>query len=260
MQKTLSFKNIQVSYFDFGKGPTIVLLHGFLENSTMWSSIIPTLSKTHRVLAIDLLGHGKTECLGYVHSMELMAEAVEAVLKSLRLRRVLIIGHSMGGYVALAFAEKHPEKLKGLCLMNSTSLADEEERKELRARANKMVQSNFRSMVQMSFTNLFSEKSRTEFKLEMELALKEALKTPLQGYIACQEGMRIRQNRTHVLTENSFKKLIIIGKKDPVLVYEESLEEASKTNTEVLVFNDGHMSHLENKQELLIALKKFVKI
>lgn len=260
MQKTLSFKNIQVSYSDFGKGPVVVLLHGFLENSTMWSSIIPTLSKTHRVIAIDLLGHGKTSCLGYVHSMELMAEAVEAVLKSLRLRRLLMIGHSMGGYVALAFAEKHPEMIKGLCLMNSTSLADEEERKELRARANKLVQNNFKNMVQMSFTNLFSEKSRTEFKHEMELALKEALKTPLQGYIACQEGMRIRQNRTHILSENSFKKLIIIGKKDPVLVYEESLEEATKTNAEVLIFNDGHMSHIENKDELITALKEFIKL
>ena len=259
MQKTLSFKNIQLSYSDFGKGSVVVLLHGFLENSTMWKDLIPKLSKTNRVIAIDLLGHGKTACLGYVHSMELMGEAVEAVLKSLRIRKIKLIGHSMGGYVALAFAEKNPTSIKALCLMNSTSLDDDDERKELRARANKMVQSNFKNMVRMSFTNLFGEESRTKHKVEMELALNEALKTPIQGYIAGQEGMRIRPNRMNFLQKASFKKLIVIGKKDPVLPFEVFLEEAQKTNSEIVVFNDGHMSHIENKESLIKALTKFVK-
>ena len=159
MEKSLSFKNIKISYTDSGKGAVVVLLHGFLENKYMWKDVIPVISKNKRVLAIDLLGHGQSECIGYIHSMELMAEVVFAVLKSLRIRKITLIGHSMGGYVGLAFAEKHAKMIKGLCLMNSTSLADDEERKELRARANKMVQHNFKNMVQMSFTNLFSEKS-----------------------------------------------------------------------------------------------------
>jgi pimeloyl-ACP methyl ester carboxylesterase len=259
MQKTLSFKNSQLSFSDTGKGAAVVLLHGFLENNTMWKDVIPVLSTNRRVIAIELFGHGNTESIGYVHSMELMAEAVEAVLKSLRIRRVTIIGHSMGGYVALAFAEKHPEKVKGLCLMNSTSLADDAARKELRARANKMIQNNFKNMVRMSFTNLFSEKSRVAFKPELAFALDEALQTPLQGYIACQEGMRIRPNRMKVLQKNAFKKLIIIGKKDPVVDYDTSLEEAEKTNTKAIVFDDGHMSHIENKDALIEALQNFVK-
>lgn len=259
MENTLSFKNIPLSYSDFGKGSVVVLLHGFLENSTMWNDLVPVLSKTNRVIAIDLLGHGKTPCLGYVHSMELMAEAVDAILKSLRIRRITLIGHSMGGYVALAYAEKNPSKMKSLCLMNSTSLDDDDERKELRARANKMVQNNFKNMVRMSFTNLFGKESRTKFKTEMELALNEALKTPIQGYIAGQEGMRIRPNRMGFLKKADFKKLIIIGKKDPVLPFEVFLDEAKKTNSEIVVFDDGHMSHIENKDELIDALRKFVK-
>lgn len=259
MEKSLSFKNTKVSFAEYGKGSVVVLLHGFLENSTMWNHLIPELSTTNRVIAIDLLGHGKTACLGYVHSMDLMAEAVLAVLKSLRVRKITLVGHSMGGYVGLAFAEKHSEMIKGFCLMNSTSLADDEERKKLRERANKMVQHNFKNMVQMSFTNLFGERSRTTFKKEMELALKEALKTSVQGYIAGQEGMRIRPERSHILKNNSFRKLIIIGKKDPVIVFEESLEEAKKTNSETIVFEDGHMSHIENKEELVSSLMHFVK-
>jgi len=259
MQKVLSFKNVQVSYSDFGKGPVVVLLHGFLENSTMWSSIIPTLSKTNRVIAIDLLGHGKTGCLGYVHSMELMAKAVEAVLKSLRLRRVLMIGHSMGGYVALAFAEKHPQKLKGLCLLNSTAQEDSKERKELRIRANKMVQNNFANMIKISVANLFRIENLELYKNEVEAVKIEALKTPLQGYVACQEGMRIRPNREAILRTKAFKTFYIIGKDDPVLEAESIVKEAKKANAEHFILDGGHMSHIENKDDVMIALKKIVK-
>lgn len=260
MQHFITFKNAQISYSDIGKGTVVVFLHGFLENSTMWNTIIPEISKRNRVIAIDLLGHGKSDCLGYVHTMDLFAETVEAVLKHLGVRKCIIIGHSLGGYVALAFAEKHPQKIKGLCLMNSTSNEDDEERKKLRMRANKMIQDHFKNMVKMSFTNLFSEESKITFAAEMKSALNEALKTPIQGYIAGQEGMRIRPNRNHVLTENNFKKLIIIGEKDPVLDFNTSLVEAKNTNSDFVVFPDGHMSHIENTTELTEAIKTFVKI
>ena len=259
MQNTLPFKNTNISFSVEGNGAAVVLLHGFLENITMWNSVSRELSKRNKVICIDLLGHGKSECVGYVHSMELMAEAVEAVLKHLRIRKTIVVGHSMGGYVALAFAEKNPTKIKGLCLMNSTSLADDEERKILRARANKMIQTNFKNMVRMSFANLFSEKSRDLFKTEMKLALQEAMQTPVQGYIACQEGMRIRPNRIAVLKNNDFKKLFVIGKEDPVLKYQELEKEVKATNAESVVFEEGHMSHIENKIALITTLKEFVK-
>ena len=254
------FKKARISFSDTGKGTAVILLHGFLENTSMWKNLIPSLSKRNRIIAIDLLGHGKSDCLGYVHSMELFAESVAAVLKYLRIRKCIIIGHSMGGYVALAFAEKHPQKIKGICLMNSTSVEDSPERKTLRLRANKMIQNNFENVVRMSFSNLFGEKNRNLYKEEMKSALREALKTPIQGYIAGQEGMRIRTNRTAILTENEFKKLIIIGEKDPVLNLESSLKEAKRTNSEVVVFPEGHMSHIENAEALYHALRYFVDI
>ena len=174
MQKSVTFKKAGISFSDVGKGTAVVLLHGFLENTSMWKDVIPQLSKRNRVIAIDLLGHGKSDCLGYVHSMELFAESVAAVLKHLRIRKCLVIGHSLGGYVALAFAEKYPQKIKGMCLMNSTAIEDDAERKTLRLRANKMIQKNFENMVRMSFTNLFGEKSRSLFKAEIKAALQEA--------------------------------------------------------------------------------------
>jgi pimeloyl-ACP methyl ester carboxylesterase len=254
----LEHKGTSIFYQDQGKGTAVVLLHGFLENSEMWEDVQLKLVQSHRVVSIDLLGHGQTGCLGYVHSMELMAEAVHAVLKSLRLRRVILIGHSMGGYVSLAFAEQYPKMVKGLCLMDSTAQADSEERKELRARANKMVQTNFENMVRMSVGNLFKPESLELFADEVKWVKEEALKTPIQGYIACMEGMRIRPNRVAVLhtVENV---LYVIGKYDPVLEANNIVEEAKSINAEFVVLEGGHMSHVENKEELVNALCVFVK-
>lgn len=252
-------KGIHVFYTDQGKGTAIVLLHGFLENSTMWNSILPELTKKNRVICIDLLGHGKTNCLGYVNTMEQIAETVNAVLKHLKLRRYYMIGHSMGGYVALAYAEKNPETLKGLCLMNSTYKADNDERKLLRARANKMIQTNFNNMVRMSFANLFSETSKVLYKTEFDTALKEALKTPVQGYIACQEGMRLRPDRQELFKSLNCKKTIIIGKKDPVVDVEKLIEETKGTNIKTVVLNEGHMSHIENPILLLHEIMHFIE-
>jgi pimeloyl-ACP methyl ester carboxylesterase len=259
MQKSITFKNATIYFSEEGKGNTVVLLHGFLENKTMWKNIIPELSKKNRIITIDLLGHGKSDCLGYVHSMELFAETIEAVLKHLQIRKCVLVGHSLGGYVALAFAEKNPQKTKGLCLMNATSNEDDGERRTLRTRANKMIQNNFTNMVRMSFTNLFGEQSRLLFKNEINSALEEALQTPVQGYIAAQEGMRIRLNRNAVLAKNDFKKLVIIGEKDPVLDFKSFVKEAKKTDSEIVIFPDGHMPHIENMVQLIATLKAFVK-
>ena len=104
MTKTHLFKNTTISFTDQGKGTAVVLLHGFLENKQMWNAFLSQISKRNRIIAIDLLGHGETECLGYVHTMEDQADMVHSVLQELKIRKVVLIGHSMGGYLALAFA------------------------------------------------------------------------------------------------------------------------------------------------------------
>ena len=226
----------------------------------MWKNIVPELSKRNRVITIDLLGHGKSDCLGYTHTMEEQAEMVQFVLKSLRLRRISIIGHSMGGYVALAFAKLFTKNVKGLCLLNSTFEQDDEERKELRKRANKMAQNNYKNLVRMSFTNLFSEESRTRFKYEIELAIEEALKTPIQGYIAANEGMILRKNYQTLFTNGAFKKSIILGEKDWIVDAKKMITYAEKNNINYTLLSQGHMSHIENEEELILYLKKFTRL
>ena len=256
----LQYKGVPVFYTDKGKGPSIVLLHGFLENISMWHSFIPHLAQNNRVICIDLLGHGQSECLGYIHTMEEMAAAVQVVLQHLKLRRSIFIGHSMGGYVALAFAEANPDAVKGICLLNSTARADSAEKRRHRDRAIKVVKQSHKAFVRMSITNLFRPKNRTIFSTKIKVVKKEALKTPLQGIVAALEGMKIRNDREVLLHFSPYKKMIILGLKDPVLDRNSLLEQTQNAEVTVVELPDGHMSHIENFDETLKAIKSFIKL
>jgi pimeloyl-ACP methyl ester carboxylesterase len=257
--KQIIYKNTKISFTDDGKGTAVVLLHGFLENKTMWDKYVSALSKYHRVITIDLLGHGETECLGYVHTMEDQADIIFAVLISLRIRKIVLVGHSMGGYVALAFAELYPDNVKGLFLLNSTSRADSDERKINRDRAIKAVKQNHTNFVRISITNLFSEDNREVLAKEIEKVKLQALKTPLQGIVASLEGMKIRKDREVLLHFAPYPIQLVLGKKDGVLIYQETIEQIEGTKVELTTFPDGHMSHIENEKELKIVLLEFLK-
>ena len=253
------YKNTKISYSDTGKGNAVVLLHGFLENQTMWQDLVPELRQKNRIITIDLLGHGNTECLGYVHSMEDNAEAVQAVLTKLRIRKATFVGHSMGGYVALAYAELYPESMRALVLLNSTSNADSEERKANRDRAIKAVKKDYTTFIRLSIANLFSPDNRERLIGEIEKVKLEALKTPLQGVVASLEGMKIRKDREVLLHLTPYPKMLILGKNDPVLIYENALEQIEETTVKLVTFPDGHMSHIENREQLKTVLLDFFK-
>ena len=255
--KTLLFKNTKISYTDSGEGNAIVFLHGFLENKKMWQEYVDFFSEQFRIITIDLLGHGESDCLGYVHTMEDNANVVHEVLLASNIRKAIILGHSMGGYVGLAFAELYPKNIKKLILLNSTSKEDSAEKKLNRTRAIKAVKQNYVNFVSLAIANLFSENNRTRLANEIEKVKNEALKTPLQGIIASLEGMKIRKDRENLLQENLFPVLLILGQKDPVLNYEESITQIEDTTAELVTFEDGHMSHIENKEELKTTLLDF---
>jgi pimeloyl-ACP methyl ester carboxylesterase len=259
MSAIIKYKNTPVHYHVKGKGNAVVLLHGFLENISMWDAVTTELSKRNKVVRIDLLGHGKSENLGYIHTMEEQAQMVFAVLQHLRLRKYIFIGHSMGGYIALAFAELFSNRIKGLCLMNSTALADTKAKKINRDRAIKVVKQNHNLFVSIAIPNLFSEENRKKFKGEIKEITKEALEISPQSIIASLEGMKIRKDQTKLLKNSMYPTLIILGKKDPVLDADTLRKQAKGTTTKLIEFPDGHMSHIENKDELISALQGFVK-
>lgn len=256
---TFSYKNTSVNFTSKGTGNTLVLLHGFLENNSMWNSISQELSKKYRVVCIDLLGHGLTENLGYIHTMKEQAAMVVAVLKHLRLRKYIVVGHSMGGYIALEIAKLVPKNVKGLCLMNSTALPDSDEKKINRDRAIVAVKQNHKTFIRIAIPMLFSEDNRAKLATEILKVTNEALQLSPQGIIAALEGMKIRENNTSIYKSAIFPIQMIIGKQDPALDYNSLIAQTKNTNVHVIEFPDGHMSHIENTDALTTALATFIK-
>lgn len=255
----LSYKNLNVHYKDEGNGNTLVFLHGFLEELSMWQEVENQLKSTYRIICIDLLGHGKTENMGYIHTMEDQADMVKYVLDSLHLEQYILVGHSMGGYVSLAYGEMYPETLNGICLMNSTALGDSKEKQINRERGINAIKLNHKIFIRMAIPSLFSENNRSLFKKEIKIITEKALLMGKQGIIASLEGMKIRKDRSHVLKSNDFPILMIIGKEDPALDYHSLLKQSETGNVEKVVFPDGHMSHIENKKELIRTIMVFAK-
>ena len=165
----------------------------------------------------------------------------------------------MGGYVALAFAERFPDNVKGLCLLNSTTRGDSEEKQLVRNKAIQIVKENHTSFIRNSIPMLFRSRNRKLFRDQINEVKREALKTSKQGIIAALEGMKIREDREVLLHFGPYPKLMIIGDKDPVLKLEDLLDQVVGTDTKVIRFSEGHMSHIENKKEMLAGISEFIK-
>ncbi|MFM2016643.1 MAG: hypothetical protein RL007_299 [Bacteroidota bacterium] len=251
----------KIRYADSGKGRVVVLLHGFLESLEVWygNGFAQELAKQYRVIAIDLPGHGKSECVGYVHRMERMAKVVKRVMDELGLRRYTLVGHSMGGYVALAFAEKYSGNVTGLCLFHSTAHADSEAKRIDRERAIRLVKKAPLKYTNALVTNLFALANVRYMQEEIRWLRRIASRTKVQGVVACLEGMKIRKDRTTVLRYAVFPVMIIAGTRDNILPYE-SLVQLSQVNTSVKLITlekTGHLGFLESKEISLRKLRAF---
>lgn len=260
-EKYFLFRGEKIYYKDSGKGRVIVLIHGFLGSKEIWKFIQENLSKGFRVISIDLPGHGKSNCYGYVHTMELLAKSVKCVMDGLKLKKYILIGHSMGGYVALAFSELFPDNLKGLCLFHSTCFADSEEKKKERTRAIKLVKTDARVYSKNTIKNLFAVNNIHKHKQEVSFAQKIALKTLNRGIVNSLEGMKERPNRDIVMSFAEYPIMMIIGKYDPILPMQILLNQTKIIQSKyiLLLENDGHMGFLENPKVCTKHLKRFFR-
>jgi pimeloyl-ACP methyl ester carboxylesterase len=261
MLKSAPFRQEMVHFTDTGRGRAVLLIHGFLGSSAIWENTARQLSKSYRVICIDLPGHGQTPCFGYVHTMEMMATAVKAVTDHLRLKKYVLIGHSMGGYVALAFADLYPENMKGLCLYHSSAYPDGEEKKRDRLRAITLVKANKRIYTRQTITTLFSAKNLKYLKKEISFALDIAKRTSQRGIIAALHGMRDRKGRELLLGFVQYPVMMVIGEHDNVLPAESLLEQSEMIANRTILYleHDGHFGFLESPLTSDKALRKFLR-
>lgn len=259
MIKYSLFKEINVRYSDEGKGRVIVLLHGFMESMEIWKDFSKDLARSFRVICIDLPGFGDTPSIGYVHSMELLAACVKAVLDTEGLRRYVLLGHSMGGYVALAFTDLFHDNVKGLCLFHSTALADTDEKKRSRDKAIQLVKKNPLAYVRLFFEPLFAAQNVKNHQEDIVRLEENAKAFSKRAIINSLEGMKDRKRRDWILEMSKFPILFIIGKQDSLIPFESVLKQTKLVkNPDVLLLeNAGHMGFLEARQETWKTVRKF---
>lgn len=255
---TVNLNGKSLFYTDNGNGTACVLLHGFLENHDIWSPIIQALGDTHRFIAIDLPGHGESDPIdGEVH-MDDYAAAVAAVLDVLGIDAANFIGHSMGGYVGLAFAKAYLPRTLGLLLLNSTFRADDAERVKNRKHGIEVARKNYTAIVRMSIANLFTETFSKNHELEIAKAQSEALKTPLTGYVMAQKAMMHRPEMTQFWKTAMFKKMIILGSEDSLIDTGDLKKELKGANTAIKVISGGHLSLIENPSAVVEGVEQFL--
>lgn len=245
------YKSTPINYSVEGEGPALVLLHGFLLSSTYWNPLITELLKKNQIITIDLPGHGKSACISEIHTMELMAEVVNFVLEELNILSANFIGHSMGGYVALAFAEKYESKIDKLVLLNSTPASDSPSRKKNRESALVVINKNPSLFLTLAIKSLFAEKTQKQFEAEIRKLINEALLFPVEGITAAIKGMKNRKDRTSILKHFKGEKYMICGAEDPILSFSELKQLAIKSKTTLKKVKSSHMSLTENIEEIV---------
>jgi len=262
MIRYADFRNVKVRYADIGKGRVMVLLHGFLESLEVLEELALKLSKSFRVISIDLPGHGKTPVVGYMHSMDLMAQCVKSVLDSLHLKKYVLVGHSMGGYATLAFANLFPVPLAGFCLLHSTALPDSEEKKMDRDRMIEIVKKEHKNFVADLIPKLFAPENSSLFKKEIAVAKRVAMETSVEGTASALLGMKTRPSFEHTLKNSKVPVLFVIGKKDVLLAWENILLLTSlpKKSYHIILEHAGHMGFYEAPEETHKAIRKFCRM
>ncbi len=263
MKKFTKYNDKDVCYHLAGQGKTVVLLHGFLENMDIWENFSAALAKDFQVLLIDLPGHGQSDLHSFEsHSMELMADIVNDVLEKLNIQKCVMIGHSMGGYVSLAFAENYQDKLSGFGVFHSHAYADTPEGKINRGRAIQIVKDNHKDFISSFIPDLFTKENQKKLSTEIN-KLQEASKSiSKEAVIAALEGMRHRTDKEKLLKTTNLPVLFIIGKQDPRTPLDKLLPQiALAKHAEVLILdNVAHMGYLEDYKNTLAFVKHFVDI
>lgn len=227
----------------------LVLLHGYCENNTCFHKQVLFFKDHCKVITIDLPGFGKSEPIKGI-SIDGMAQEVKKVLDGLNLRNCVLMGHSMGGYVALAFVGLYPNFVSGLGLIHSTAVADTEERKLKRNQVIEFITKHGKEPFLETFIPaLFKEPATKE---HTQTAVRESLVSSTEGIIEAAKAMRDRPDRTQVLKNIDVPVFFGVGKYDTLIPEQAMFEQAASCKVAHIAYlsNSAHMGMVEEADVL----------
>jgi pimeloyl-ACP methyl ester carboxylesterase len=259
MEKHLVWQEKTINYTTQGYGPAVVLIHGFPVNLHVWDSFVESFSPHFKIIAIDLPGFGKSSVYDTVHTMAFMAQAVKAVMVAENTAKAILVGHSMGGYVSLAFAKLFPENLAGIVLFHSQAAADTPEAKVNRSRTIEAVKHDHKDFVLKFIPSLFAPENVSRCDREIEELKKLGYEVSAEGIIAALSGMAEREDSRELLKTLAVPVFFVVGKEDsraslPEIAYQMSLPR----NCEGIILDGvGHTGYIEAPEKIFPAIESF---
>ncbi|MBN2275236.1 MAG: alpha/beta hydrolase [Bacteroidales bacterium] len=260
MDHQIKFRQKTLHAVSEGEGIPLLLLHGYLESLRIWDSFAGLLKHHYKVIRMDLPGHGQSDVIAPVHTMELMAESVSAVLNALAIDACILVGHSMGGYVTLAAAEKTDRRLLGFCLFHAAPFADNDEKKASRDKEIDLVRNGKKDLIiNTNIPKGFADDNLEKFRAEVEMARQIALGTSDAGIIAALQGMKQRHDRSAIILQSPVPVLWILGQKDNYIDYHKIKDKICLNPKGQLLKleNAGHMGFIEESQKALKGIMSF---
>ncbi|MEP6920391.1 MAG: alpha/beta fold hydrolase [bacterium] len=255
-------RGVEVVYDDVGSGPSVVLLHGYPFNRSMWAEQVEELKQHHRVIVPDLRGHGESAVTHTPATMQNMAAEVASLLETLNISRATIAGLSMGGYVALAFYRLFPLRVRSLVLADTRAQADSDEAKQTREQqAEKALREGMEGIADGLLPKLLAPETVTRHPEIVKRLRQMMAETDPEGAAAALRGMAQRQDQTAFLSRIIAPTLILVGKEDaitPVADAELMHREIGGSRLSVIE-GAGHISNLEQPEEFNAALVKFLR-
>lgn len=249
-----------LAYRRYGQGPALMLLHGFPASGSLWDGLMPRLSQYYTLLIPDIPGSGSSKLDGEAISMEELATIVPVILDDAGIEKCVLAGHSMGGYISLAVAEAFPKRLSGLLLVHATALADDEAKKEKRAKSISLIRKGGREeFIRGMIPALFSESFRSANPGAVAALKEEGLKLPPESMIAFYGAMMNRPDRSAVLREIPCPTGWILGREDTTIPWQSCLQQTALPRVSFvrLYDNCGHMGMIEQPEALTRQLIRF---
>jgi pimeloyl-ACP methyl ester carboxylesterase len=262
MEKIYNYNGSDIFYTITGEGQPVVLLHGFAENSTIWKEQVSFLQPHCQLIVPDLPGSGSSPLLQQEHAtIEDYANCIHSLLAAENIDNCILLGHSMGGYITLAFAEKFSAKLAAYGLVHSTAFADNEEKKETRRKAIALIQEyGVYPFIKNSTPNLFSAAFKKDHFNVVSDLIEEGKAFSKDALIQYYRAMIARPDRTAVLKNSTVPVLFIIGSEDVAAPLNDLLQQVHlpRISYMQILNNVGHMGMLENPGELNDFLLSFI--
>lgn len=261
-EKTVSHNNKKIHYHVIGEGQPVVFLHGFGETANIWKNQLEVFPR-NKLIIPNLPGTGASGMQDDM-SMEGLADAVRAVLVhelgSENSDRVIMIGHSMGGYVTLAYVDKYPETLTGFSMFHSSAFADSDEKKETRKKGINFIKEHGAiGFLRTTIPNLYAPVTKKEKPGMIEQHINDSAVFTPEALITYYESMMDRRDRTAILRSAKCPVLFVFGRHDTAVPLEDGLKQSHLPDVSYvhIIENAGHMGMVEDAEETNQILKKY---